>query len=1386
GEKLPVVIVAGRVSDGALTVDGQAVPTFRATLGIASGKRGLDGSAQETVRAVNVPWRPGRLDRPIGFVMSAGADGVDPATMTWSLKIARVDGYVPRVVREMAGQGLPPASLQFDGTEAGGTVGVFERGGLYQARLTVGAPGAGTLATPPVAIGVSYGEATAELSRKVLRDGLFDEKMEPTARLKSQLRLVASKMTKGAHERLLVEVHTDATDYEDGDFTRTRRAAYSLSDWAKKELGWGGDRFIAVGLGGSRPLRPNVGERNRAYNRRVEIAVLPAEDVNKLTPPPAPEAGSAAVRVQDETVAIAADGGFLQSLARPSGRPVAVVLTTKDGATRTLALRVDGAPAAADDEAMGADPLRKFGGKPLADALGKGAVVDVGAAPQEGAVVTAGNLRVRLPPKGTTLATTRFYLVGDTDPANTVVVNGKAVRVDASGHFEELIALPSGKSDLVIDCQDAGKNGSRIVWPVEVTDTELFLLALVDGVGGQVGARLQELGQYDKTDNGTLFLAGRGALYAKARISGTALAKDLFITAHLDSTKEREFEAFYEQVVDPARDYVIFGDSATDEEDAASRGKLYVLVQADRSKLQLGNFRTDFQGVELVRYQRSFYGGKLEVRQELAPGWDLTAKAFVSEDNRTLVRRHDELAATGGSLYYLSNRELVEGSEQVWLVVREQDTGMELARTRLTRDDQYRVDYRTGRLTFAGPISTTMDALFAIEGYQPFTGRQLLDGHPIFVVVDYESRAVESAGGVAWGVEAAQTIADVVEVGGTYVREGRPAGTGTADPDDDYQLYGGHVKVKLSPQSQVFGEVARSEKTDGVALASVDGGLAYHLLDRSGGTQNGTAVKVGGDLRLGEIFADDGLDLRVQGWWQLMEEGFHSVGLASEQGMEKWGGAVTWKATRDDRLDLRYDGGTVLIADDAFDTGFRAEKRNRLAARYEHDFGRFGVSVEGTYGQHRDDLDGKVYDAGGFAVGGRFELTPRLSLSLVQEGIVGGDDAIFGSDGFESRFTTSAAIAYKLTEGMGLRLAESVRWNGDNATRIGLHTHVGDGSTMYVEDRLGPATEGDGRVANAVVVGADQAFADGTGRAYGEYRMDTGVDARTNRAVVGVGKRFELAPGVRVTGAYERSYALSGVDQGLQRDVVSAGLEAVAADRVKLGGVAEVRLDQPKEGGEVVQAVVRGGVDAKVSDALTILGVGTYTVTQNLDSRDVLKEDLEATLGFALRPLHDDDLILIGRYSRVLHREQISAVVDELAGVIAQGTTEEATHLASLAAIIELGARLQLTEKIAWKHAAVQATGTPDASYDLLLWINRLAFHLIERFDIATELRLLASLGDTAVTEEGAIVEVAYNFFDHVRLGVGWNINGVAGALLPGSDGHDVENGFYVRLTGTY
>ena len=98
----------------------------------------------------------------------------------------------------------------------------------------------------------------------------------------------------------------------------------------------------------------------------------------------------------------------------------------------------------------------------------------------------------------------------------------------------------------------------------------------------------------------------------------------------------------------------------------------------------------------------------------------------------------------------------------------------------------------------------------------------------------------------------------------------------------------------------------------------------------------------------------------------------------------------------------------------------------------------------------------------------------------------------------------------------------------------------------------------------------------------------------------------------------------------------------------------------------------------------------------------------------------------------------------------------------------------------------MQATGTPDASYDLLLWINRLAFHLIERFDIATELRLLASLGDTAVTEEGAIVEVAYNFFDHVRLGVGWNINGVAGALLPGSDGHDVENGFYVRLTGTY
>lgn len=1074
----------------------------------------------------------------------------------------------------------------------------------------------------------------------------------------------------------------------------------------------------------------------------------------------------------------------------------------------------DGAPAG---QPLASDALRRFGGRALRESLGtKSILVGADELTAEGKRVTAGKLEVQLPPKGIPLGTTRLFIRGTSDPANAVTINGRAVRLDDSGAFAQLVEVPSGASTLVIESRDPLGYRARVEWPITVKDTELFLLALADGVGGQVGARLQELGPYAKGDNGTFYLAGRGALYAKARISGTSLAKDLFVTAHLDTAKQRDFTAFFDQVVDPARDYVVYGDAAADVQDATARGPFYVLVEADESTLTLGSIRTGIEGIELLRYDRTFYGGKLDFQHAFAEGWDTKVTGFVSEDNRELVRRHDELRATGGSLYYLSSHEIIEGSEQVWVVVREMDTGIELGRSRLTRDVQYRVDYVTGRVTFASPVSSTMDALFQIDGYQPFTGRSILDGHEVWVHVDYESRSVSAAGNIAWGVHANQTIAGVVEVGGSYIREGRPAGLGAEGPgQSDYALYGAHLKVKLSERSSVFAEFAHSKNKDGVSLGSSDGGLAYREITRAGNASSGDAFKLGLDAHVGEIFAVDGLDLRVRGWWQLLESGYHAVGLADLRGSETWGGAVTWGITPDDRLDVRYDGGTTLIADTLFDTGERAVQRNRFHARYAHDFGDVEASVEGGIGQHRDDGDGAVHDTGAVALGGALHITRALTATLSQEVLVSGDDAVIG-DSFNDRMTTNVGLDYRIAQDLSLRLMESVRWNGDNATRLGLRTRLDDTTSVYVEDRLTPG-ESNGRVLHTLVLGAESALGE-DGRAYGEYRLDTGVAGRTNLAVIGLARRFQLAPGVRIAAAYERSQAVQGAEAGTSRDVISGGLEFTASDVVRFGGLYEVRLDHPPtatERPEKVQALVRNSLDVKLGADVTLFGIFNYTITQNLDSRSFDREELEATAAVAWRP-ERDDVTLIARYSRLVNRQlRVDPNLGSLGGLgglagigglaggsgaaglgglgslgaiggIAPQREKNVSDLLSVAAIIELPWRFQLTEKAVWRRTSTALTGLPTSDYDVLLWVNRLAFHLIERFDVAAEFRLAATLGDTSLLENGGLFEIAYHFFDYVRLGVGYSFNGVAGEILPGSTGNDTASGFYVRLTGTY
>lgn len=1408
------VTVRGSTKDLQVAWEGFIAAPRRATLSVEADQMTAQGK-RARVQALNIPWRPGQLTRSLTFYLGLEGAPLDPKRATWTLEIARVDGPNRELVRAFQGRGKLPERVGWEGLDGDGASGVLRRGALHEARLVI-VDGLGErLESAPVVVGASWTPdgAARETRREVHRGTLFTKAEEPSPKLMALLKQAKARLDKTPGARLLIEVHSDPSGADDADLVKTRRGAFNAGTYAKKTLGLPADRVFAIGYGSTRPLRPNVTARNRAFNKRVEIVILPPEDERALAAPPVP-AFPAQAFVQGTPVSADETGAFIGAAPRTPDRPlVAVSIQGADGARRTVVQGVvappadepdvddsgalviddepaerppsDGTPPAPAPPPLAAhDPLRRFGGKPLRDALGPGSLVlgdDVG--PNR---LTADDLAIDLPPRGSVLASPRLFVSGRTDPNNTLTVNGQPIAVDHQGRFGDLVHLASDTTALDVASRDAAGNVARLTWPIRVADSELFLLALVDGVGGQIGAHLEEREHYAETASDSLFLAGRGAIYAKGRISGSKLVKDLFVTAHVDTARDHDFAPFFDQVIDPTRDYLVYGDASDDLRDTNARGPFYLLVEADRSKLVYGSFRTDVRGIHLLRYDRTFDGGKLDLDHTFEEGWRTRVKGYVSDDNRRLVRRHDELRATGGSIYYMSSKEILEGSEKIELVVREQDTLMELGRSTLVRDVHYRIDYASGRIMTMGPISSVIDPFFQIAGFQPFTGRAALDGHEVWLDVDYESRAVRTAGDVAWGVNAKQQLFGKLEIGGGIVREGRPAGG--AGGDEDYVLWGLNAKLELSEKSRVYAEYARSTDKDGATRVSIDGGLGYRDLDRTP-DDDGYGLLLGLDADLGELFEIADLDLQVKAHWQLMQAGFQAVGLASEEGTEKWGGELSWSPIADGRVHLRYDGGTTLIEDTGFAAGTRALVRNRFFGRYEHRVEGGTVFGELAHGQHRDDLDGDVFDTTALAVGTTLRLAPRLRLLASQEVLLGGDDGVLGGGTYD-RLTTNVGLDYQISDDLALRLGESLRWNGDNATRFGLVTRLGDDARAYFEERVQPGDR-NGRVVGSTVIGAEHALGRSLqdGRVYTEYRLDGGVGGRTNRAVMGLGRTFELHPDIKLVLAYERSQVIDApaLDPSRgSRDVLSGGLATTATDWLRLSSLYEVRWDRELPTGpfrEVLQAVTRNALDIQIGD-LTVFGLFNYILSQDLETRRIASEDMELSAGFALRPLASDDLILVARYSRLLDRKA-ETVVSLLGETLVLDELRE-SDLLSLAAIIELPLGMTLTEKLVWRMFGTDTSGGAPGDDDLLLWLNRLAIDLWGDLSFAGELRVFASLADMEVRRNGGLLELSYDLLGHGRIGVGWAVNGSAGGLLPGQESNDIDNGFYVRMTGMY
>lgn len=1318
------------------------------------------------------------LEKPLVLAVKGDASAVD----AWKVVIADPSGKPVHIIKA---HGPPPKKIVFAGRTTSSGRGL--QVGWYRCRLTAEQLGGGRIRTPALQFSISQREWTEEWSADEM---FYERSARPTAQLLEQIHQLAEMIQAGDLNEFRIEVHTDREGGPDAAMQRTRAQALALTSLLlAREISK--EKFQVEARGASQLKVEDADPKYGPINRRLLIVKKGRGRLPKKPVIPAP-----AVLLLD-------------------GKPAAAETQIERKPGETLQLEwggADGRRTFVDVALPGPAPA------PLSQPLEKSPV----------------HLQVALPLEGVKVRSEHLWIHGTTEAGNRVRANGQEVLADRLGRFLVRVPLTGETQEVVVAAENRDGQEAVVRAPIRVARQVFFLMGLAEGLAAEIEAGRHLDGVNPRTSTtleDRLLLHGRTVLYFKARIQGKHLFDQYKITAHLDTAKGDD-EDFFSQVVDPERYYPVYGDSGEEVQDVQARRKLYVLIEADQSKLLVGSFRTRMAGLDVLRYDRTFYGGQLTLKKTLGGDFDTEVKAHLTDGTDRARHGHIELTPTGGSLYYLPHSFIIEGSEQVRLVIRDRETGMVLTRIPKRRDVDYTIRYRQGRIIFKSPVASQVEA--GVLSMSSHSGLPA-DGNPVGIEVDYEYEGSAAPEEISWAVSAHETWRDTLRLGGTYIEEQR---TG-----DKFTLWGADLTLRDPDHRQTYlkAEIARSAGSDAENFHSSDGGLSFTSLGvgRPGDHQrpdSGYALKIAAAAELGRYLGYKRPVFNTSGYFQWLEAGFFSPGTLTEQGQTKFGGRLTWHMTKDAALDLRHDGAysTLYLA------GAQRElKRQVSRLGYAHSFGRLRLSGEYLHLMYQDDIlpeNSEWAHSHALGAGAGYRFSKSWEAFARQEAILRGTVQNFGD-----RMKTTVGINYKITDDLELTLAEGMRWSGENYTVLGFATALSDKARFYVNERFNLTG---GRYLSTTVMGAEDEPFSGV-RTYGEYQIHGVSSGSSNRAVLGLNNHFNWGKGWSADLHYERTqvFGPGGFGPGMElsdgtgsamlpdsvfggtgfegvpataapgmngygsflagdssRDAVGAALMFTGLDNLKLSVKVELRYDDADDD-IITNAGLVSTPRQGVKDRLQLLSMAAlawkwtedlsfhlrlnFAQTQALEtSRNgvVYVEEgtearlLEGSAGFAFRPVRYDWIALLGKYTLLLDRRP----VELLAGV----SQESENHVFTVMPVIEITAlRLQLVEKFALKYIRSTTSGLPDASGHLLLWINRLNFHLVRNLDVGGEYRILKS---TLANElkSGFLVEVAYVLLEKIRIGAGYNFTSFSDNEFARQDYN--HGGFFLRVAGQY
>lgn len=951
-----------------------------------------------------------------------------------------------------------------------------------------------------------------------------------------------------------------------------------------------------------------------------------------------------------------------------------------------------------------------------------------------------------------TVSGSRVRVIGQNIPNGySLTINDKMIPVDLERKFAAEYLMPVGKHELNVELtkNDNKKDTIAENLDVDVTGRYLFLTAIADATVSENGSS-GPVEPVDNNDNYDDFLVdGRLGFYLKGKVKGKYL-----ITAQAD-TEEQEsgdlFTGFLKTTpqdifrrLDPDAYYPVYGDDSTTTRDIDTQGKLYVRVDWDKNQALWGNYQTGLTGTEYAQYVRSLYGGALDWKsEETTTLGDPTQQLRVFGSQAQTALGHDDLLGTGGSVYYLRNTDVLPGSDQVTLEVRDNTTGRVESRVVLARGADYEIDEMQGRIILMRPLSQTATINSPTISHDYPTGE-----YDNILMVDYEYNVQGFGDEPTAGLRGKQWINDHIGLGATYVEEQRAG--------DNYTIKGVDMTLQAARGTYLKAEHAETESTVAPIFYSDNGGLNFTQLNSTAPGRNGGANSIEGRVNLQEQgFTDH--EATVAGWDRNVSSGYSisrydlseavhergvefidqihpdvalsgrvTNGVQGSDGLDQSSGRVDWQMTKKDEL-----SGEVR---EVTETRNNVSGTGTLAAtQYSH---RFGDSLD-VYGilQQTVDADSHYSNNDAATIGTKYAFGNLSSL---------GAEYTNGARGN----ATSVTADYQMTP--------------DHSIYAG---YVFSTDTTETEPLFNEAQPG------GITLGQRWKMSDQVSMFNESQTLKTSNES-------GIAHTFgmDFYPGDNWNAGFTlQNGELQSDDGPVNRNAVSIR-GGRTTETTKWSSTIEDRRDTGSQDEEQWATMHR--VSYKLTPALTLAGRLNYAKTTNYDDSDQGAEFIESNLGFAWRPTDSTRWSAIGKYTYLYDLPAPDQVDSDYTTTYAQKS-----QVLALEATYRIDQYWELGSKVATRWGEAKENRNSGDWFDSQANFGALQgrYHIYEDWTGLVEYRAIDA--KDGGLRQGWLTGVDRNVSENFRVGVGYNFTDFSDDLT--NVGYTYQ-GWFLNMVGYY